>query len=93
MITEAEVLQWFRAAFQTYFSSKTCFATRAAAWRTSLVLSFSLELGRFLRSYSTTPCCSSVVGRLTIVFQRISVESEVASTFPSFRFPELSQPI
>jgi hypothetical protein len=58
-----------------------------------LVLSSLLELGRFLRSYSTTPCCSSVVGRLTIVFQRISVESEVASTFPSFRFPELSQPI
>jgi hypothetical protein len=33
------------------------------------------------------------LNRLTIVFQRISVESEVASTFPSFRFPELSQPI
>jgi hypothetical protein len=30
---------------------------------------------------------------LTIVVQRTSVESEVASTFASFRFPELSQPI
>jgi len=32
-------------------------------------------------------------GSLTIVFLRTSVESEAASTFSSFRFPELSQPI
>jgi hypothetical protein len=36
---------------------------------------------------------SAGFGSLTIVVQRTSVKSEVVSTFPSFRFPELSQPI
>jgi hypothetical protein len=46
-----------------------------------------------VRHSDSTPDCSALLGGLTMVVQRTSVKSELVSTFSSFRFPELSQPI
>jgi hypothetical protein len=48
---------------------------------------------QFASGIALRPAVRLWFGSLTIVFQRTSVVGEVASTFPSFRFPELSQPI
>ena len=48
---------------------------------------------QFASGIALRPAVRLWFGSLTIVFQRTSVVGEVVSTFPSFRFPELSQPI
>jgi hypothetical protein len=48
---------------------------------------------QFAARKGTRPAVRLRFGSLTIVVQRTSVESEVVTTFSSFRFPELSQPI
>jgi hypothetical protein len=63
-------------------------------WALLTKMEFSTATGVSTQNPRSWPAVGFVgFGRLTIVVQRTSVKSEVVSTFPSFRFPELRQPI
>ena len=69
-------------------------SARPAAWGQDLTSCGVGSAGvcQFAARIAPRPAVRLWFGSLTIVFQRTSVVGEVASTFPSFRFPELSQP-